>query len=212
MSSQIQKQFFKSIINNIKTIESNDKIYFNIFDLSDGLKYSTRKYLYNYYCKKCSDIKIFNQEYVETQYVQIILNKSRKPNAKQLLQEILKFTKTNFQVILPNRIEEDIFNSIKDFFRDYELTVISNLPVGFVSNSNKHYYPDIIICNKNQTDNILLIIEINEHNHPVDKNRENYLKKKLSCEKFLNINPHDKNFSTGKLLKIIEKYLPVINK
>ena len=198
-SSQIQRQFFKSISNNIRTILMNNKYYFNINDLNNGLRYATPKYLYNYY-NKCGDIKMFNNNYIETQYLQVILNRARKTNSRQLLQEILEFSETNFQVILPNRIEEDIFNSIKDFLQDEELVLKSNHKVG-------PYYPDIIICDKNYVENVLLIIEINEHNHPVNKNRENYLKKKLCCENFININPHDKNFSTGKLLKNIIKFL-----
>ena len=80
------------------------------------------------------------------------------------------------------------------------MAIISNHCVG-------KYYPDIIICDKNKTNNVLLIIEINEHNHPIDINREKYLKTNLKCDNFLNINPHDIIFSTGKLLKIISIYL-----
>lgn len=198
--SLIQRQFFKSIPYSIRTIIDNNKFYFNIIDISIGLQYTRSKYLYNYYYVKCNDIIMFNNDYTETQYLQIILNRSRKPNAKQLLQEILELTKTNFKVILPNRVEEDIFNSVKDFLQDEDFLVISNYKVG-------PYFPDIIICDKNQTENVLLIIEINEHDHPIDKNREKFLKRELSCEKFLNINPHDKKFSTGKLLKKIIKHI-----
>ena len=196
----IQTYYFNSLPNSIRTIIDSNKFYFNIIDISIGLQNSTPKYLYNYYYVKCKDIKMFNDDYTETQYLQIILNRARKPNAKQLLQEILELTKINFQVILPNRIEEDIYNSVKDFLQDDDLIVKSNYKVG-------PYYPDIIIYNKNQTENVLLIIEINEHNHSVDKIRESYLKRKLNCKKFLNINPHDKNFSIGKLLKKIIKYI-----
>ena len=94
MSNQVQRHFLKSINFNIKTVKINNKFYFNIFDLSNGLQYSSSKYLYNYYCIKCNDIKIFNQKYIEIEYVQVILNRARKPNAKLLLQEIFDITKS----------------------------------------------------------------------------------------------------------------------
>jgi hypothetical protein len=54
---------------------------------------------------------------------------------------------------------------------------------------------------------VLVIIEINENNHPYSKRRMEEIKKKLNCENFLNINPHDLNFSIGKLLKDLDKYI-----
>lgn len=194
MSLYMSKTNFKSSYYPIETFQLDNKFYFNIFDLSIGLNYNNPKYLYHYYYSKCNDIKIHDQKFIETNYVQIILNRSRKPNGKKLLQEILDYTNQYYQIILPNRIEIDIFNSIKDFFEDRnDLEIISNFNIDC-------YYPDIIIKKCYKT---ILIIEINEHNHKIKSDRMEYLKLTLKCEKFLNINPHDLNFSTGRLIKQI---------
>ena len=63
---------------------------------------------------------------------------------------------------MPNRIELDIFNSIKNFYEDEEdINVISNKKVD-------KFRPDIIIKKNNR---VLVIIEINEHNHAINLQR-----------------------------------------
>lgn len=195
--NNIKNHFFDVINCSIRFIKENNKFYFNILDLSIGLKYSGPKYLYNYYYIKYNDVKTYYNEFIETNSVQIILNRTRKSESRNLLQEILEFTKSCHNVILPNRIEIDIYNSIKDYFDDYN--VESNKCTG-------RFYPDIIIRDK-INNSVQLIIEINEFDHHIDKKREEYLKKELKCNKFINENPHDKNYSTGKLLKKITKLL-----
>jgi len=191
----------KSISSKIEVLIINSKYYFNIFDLSKGLDYCTPKYLYNYYYKKNNYILIKNNKFIDINDIIIILNKIRKPNSKKLLQEILEITNVKYHTILPSRIEEDIYNSIRDNLEDYnELEVISNKKIG-------RFFPDILI-NKisNNKTNTILIIEINEHNHKIDLQRMNTLKLELNCENFININPNDKNFSIGKLLKDISNF------
>ena len=81
------------------------------------------------------------------------------------------------------------------FYQDNIIQMVSD---------NYKYWQDIII-KKNII--VLVIIEINENNHPYSKRRMEEIKKKLNCENFLNINPHDLNFSIGKLLKDLDKYI-----
>lgn len=195
--NNIKNHFFDVINCSIRFIKDNNKFYFNILDLSIGLKYYGQKYLYNYYYIKCNDIKIYYNEFIDIDSVQIILNRSRKSESRNLLKEILEFTKLAHNVVLPNRLEIDIYNSIKDYLEDYN--VESNKCIG-------RFYPDIIIRDK-INNSVELIIEINEFGHSTDKKREECLKKKLGCDKFINENPHDKNYSTGKLLKKITKLL-----
>jgi len=202
MALKISTKFFQSIKSNVKIVKISYKYYFDIFDLSVGLDYNNQKYLHNYYVEKCNDVKIHFNKYIDTNSVRAILNRSRKPNAKKLLQEILEFTNSNFQIILPNRFEEDIFNSIKDFLSDNDdIQVLSNKRI-------ETKYPDIIINKINCTESkTILIIEINEHDHPINLERMELIKLKLKCKNFLNVNPHDKKFSTGKLLKTINKLI-----
>lgn len=189
--------FFNSINSNIRTIGTGIESLFNIIDINNVLNYS-KVYLKKYYCHKLKDGKVINNEYVDIKAITNILNRGRKPNCKKLLQEILIQAKIQYSIIMPERIEIDIYNSINDFYYDYDnIEIITNKYVD-------GYYTDIVIKKNNC---IVLIIEINEMNHSFCAKRMEKIKKALKCENFLNINPHDTNFSTGKLIKKISEYV-----
>ncbi len=75
------KNFAKS---KIIMYRNNDFYYFNIFNLSSGLGYSSPKYLYNYYYKKNRYIDISQSKYIDLKNLSQILNRSRKPSSKKL--------------------------------------------------------------------------------------------------------------------------------
>jgi hypothetical protein len=198
MSKKIATEvFFNSIGSNIRVIGTGIQSLFNIFDLSLGLSYHKSSYLKEYYHDKCGDIKIIDNEYIDFNDILTILNRGRKPKCKKLLEEILTYVNEKFYVIVSERIEMDIYKSINDFFDDDNIEIISNHKID-------KYLPDIII---KQNDDVIVIIEINEFNHSICHKRMDKIKKKLKCDNFLNINPHDTNFSTGKLIKQILLFL-----
>ena len=197
--NNITSKVFNAINSNIRIIRIGKNTLFNISDLSTKLSYSSSQYLKQYYCYKSNEIKLYLNDYVDFNGLIYILNKCRKPNCKKLAQEILSYANIDLPIIImPNRVEIDIYNSIKDYYyNNPDIIIISNKKID-------KYYPDIII--KKNTD-VVVIIEINEHNHSFCEKRMEIIKKKLNCENFLNINPHDSNFSTGKLLKSIGKFI-----
>jgi hypothetical protein len=204
MNQISSKIFFNSINSNIRIIGTGIKSLYNIIDMSNGLGYCNQGYLRKYYCyerkdaKDAKDAKLVYDEYIDIYSISNILNRGRKPNCKKLLQEILTRDKINYKVIMPERVEIDIFKSIYDYYLD-------NLNIEIISNKYiDGYYPDIII----KKDNIVMvIIEINEMNHSYCTKRMNKIKINLDCKNFLNINPHDANFSIGKLIKNIKQYV-----
>ena len=199
MNKQIQSRvFFKSVNSYIKVIRTNKKSLYNTIDMSKVLGYNSQEYLREYYCYKCGDVKLINNEYIDVNGVINILNRGRKPNCKKLLEEILKQEEITHTYIMPERVEIDIYKSICDYYSDDDdIEIISNKNV-------KGYFPDIVI-KKNKK--VALVIEINEFDHPICETRNSKIKKNLRCENFLNINPHDSKFSTGKLIKLISQYV-----
>lgn len=199
MNKQISSRvFFKSVNSYIKVIRTNKKSLYNIIDMSRVLGYSNQEYLRGYYCYKCGDVKLINNEYIDVNGVINILNRGRKSNCKKLLEEILKYEEITYTYIVPERVEIDIYKSICDYYSDdADIEIISNKNV-------KGYFPDIVI-KKNKK--VVLVIEINEFDHPICETRNSKIKKNLGCENFLNINPHDSKFSTGKLIKLISQYV-----
>lgn len=190
--------FFSSTNSHIRVIGSGTNSLFNIIDLSSKLNYHSANYLKQYYCVKTNDVKIYNHNYIDFDGVSNILNRAIKPNSKELLGEIISWVGKSQHLIVPARIEIDILKSIKDYFDDDEtIEVISQLKVG-------KFLPDIVVKKNNE---IFLIIEINEHNHSFCEKRMKSIKKKLNCDNFMNVNPHDPKFSTGKLLKKIIKFI-----
>jgi hypothetical protein len=199
MNHQISSRvFFNSVNSYIKVIGTGKKSLYNIIDMSNVLGYNNSGYLRKYYCYKCGDIKLINNEYIDINGVINILNRGRKSNCKKLLQEILNQEEITHTFIMPERVEIDIYKSIYDYYSD-------NTDIKIISNKNvKGYYPDIIIKKNNK---IALIIEINEFNHRICETRNGIIKQNLKCENFLNINPHDASFSIGKMIKNISQYI-----
>jgi hypothetical protein len=196
--SSLKSVFFNSVNSNIRVIGIGSKSLFNIIDLSINLSNSSPFYLKNYYCDKLGDIKLLYKYYIDLSGTINVLNRCRKHNSKKLAQEILNYSNADFYFVNPERVEIDIYKSICDYFMDEEdIEVISNERVD-------KYYPDILVKKNNK---VLLVIEINEHGHSFCEKRMFTLKKKLNCDNFLNVNPHDINFSTGGLLKKIKKYI-----
>lgn len=192
----ISRVFFNSVNSNIQVIGTGKKSLYNIIDMSSVLGYNSPGYLRQYYCYKCGDTKLIDNEYVNVNDVVNILNRGRKPDCKKLLQEILKRNKITHTFIMPERVEIDIYKSICDYYSD-------NVDIVVISNKNvKGYFPDIVI-EKNKK--VALIIEINEFNHSVCETRNSKIMKNLGCKNFLNINPHDATFSIGKMLKKISQ-------
>jgi len=194
----LSRVFFNSVNSYIKVIGTGKKSLYNIINLSNVLGYNNSEYLRKYFCYKCGDIKLINNEYIDINGVINILNRGRKSNCKKLLQEILKHEEITHTFIIPERVEIDIYKSICDYYSD-------NTDIKIILNKNvKRYFPDIVIKKKNK---VILIVEINEFNHSICETRNSVIKKNLKCVNFLNINPHDTTFSIGKMIKNISQYI-----
>ena len=91
MNKQISSRvFFKSVNSYIKVIGTNKKSLYNIIDMSRVLGYSNQEYLREYYCYKCGDVKLINNEYIDVNGVINILNRGRKSNCKKTIRRNFK--------------------------------------------------------------------------------------------------------------------------
>lgn len=181
----------------IKKIQ--DKYFFDIHKISACLGYSKSKYMYNYYCKKNKNTKITADKYVGLEDTIKILNRTKKISSKILLGEIFEMICAKHNIILPSRFEDDLFKSIKDFFentqRDIEVIQLHGYD---------DMYSNIVIRRKDfDMYETLVIISRNkfERNEKIAKFPNSHFAVTI------NINPYDKDFSIGKLIKQIMRYI-----
>lgn len=180
------------------------KYFFDIYKISTCLGYSKSRYLYDYYCKKNENIKITTGKNITNKYVGLedtikILNRTKKFGSKILIGEIFESVCAKHNIILPNRFEDDLFKSIKDFFENTQrdIDVIQSYECDDM-------YSNIVIRRKDyDMYETLVIISRN-------KFKRNGKIAKFPASDFavtIHVNPYDKDFSIGKLIKQIMRYI-----
>ena len=163
----------------------NKNVWFDLEYLNELLGYSKRRYLATYYHDHYK-ILIKNEKYTDTEGLKIILNHSRKPGAKKVLDDLglcMEYKKIC--------LEADVLSEIIEFLGEN---------IGYkLQYKLDSYYIDMYIPKYN------IAIEVDEMGHSDrDPNkehiREQYIKDNLT-EKILRINPNAPNYRGVKELR-----------
>jgi hypothetical protein len=174
------------------TLEYNNDIMFNLYDLSNYIGYTKRSYLSNYYGLRRGYIKMMRIDgniYTNYDGIMTIFQRGRTPILKELV-ECFKNESTTLKISHP--IEVNVLSEIIDFIGDeqYEL----QYKIG--SYKIDMYVPKF-----------KLAIEVDEVGHTdrnveYERTREEYIKNNLTTNIF-RINPNDQHYRSSKMLGIL---------
>lgn len=184
--------FYNSMCLDTKYI--GDDIWFNINQIEQILEYKRgNNYLKRYYGNRYN-IKFFG-EYVGTDGLIEILNRSRKPHSKSLMEQ-LELNTINKKHCIEAKSLEDIIDYLDIDKIEYKLQYMCG-----------SYFIDMYLPKYN------IVIEIDENGH-ADRNiteeikREKYIKDNLT-KKILRINPNSKEFKITKELGKLNKMIKI---
>lgn len=178
----------------IDTHIDNDVTWFNLKQITTLLGYASSSYLANYYRTYNIKMKTKGKKcYVDQNGLIEILNRSRKPNAKQMMKDL------GLNLINKKEsIEANYLKQIQDFLEGNDVEYKLQYSIG-------EYSIDMYLVDEK------IAIEIDENGHAdrdpnYEKNRETFIKENLT-EKILRINPNKVNFRMAKELGILNRMM-----
>jgi very-short-patch-repair endonuclease len=171
----------------ISTKVVDDVILFDLQQIENLLSYkknSIEKYYGKMYGIILSEHK--GKKYIDINDLQLVLNKSRKPKAKMLLEQLDLDTKNKSECV-----EAGILSHIGDYLDQIDVKYELQYRVG-------KYYIDMYLPQRK------IAIEVDEIGHrnrsaKAEIKRENYIRDQLSC-KFVRIDPTTNNFRITKAI------------
>ena len=193
--------------------KNNNKYLFDLLVFSTIHKYSTNKYLINYYGKIKKYIKIYDKIYTDWEGMVILCIKARHDviSSYNILIDAINENFNKFDI--PCSDEQRYIKQIKEYFGSrYEYIEqfpnIKSSNCSFViSELSNRYRIDLVIMRQNKP---LIFIEIDEHHHKYqttqDKLRERQLLISYNCN-IVRLKLYDKSFNFKNSLNEIDALL-----